>query len=120
MWTTRECIRQFEQLMPSAVTKRKGQDVQVIRQIQLFGKHSKYETAPLERALKRAFGSKAELFTKSRAGNQPKTAVVAASSSGSTAWVLANYDTRAMADTGPKYARFRPARPTDELYTWEV
>ncbi|ETI24750.1 hypothetical protein G647_04120 [Cladophialophora carrionii CBS 160.54] len=119
MWSVDHCTQQFQKLVQPAFSKRKGQDVHVIREVQLFVKHSKYETTPLETQLKQAFGDRT-LFPKHRSEDRLKTAVIAVSSSGSRAWVLSNYNTHPGRGRGPPYQRYRPSRPRDEILTWEA
>jgi hypothetical protein len=119
MWSVDHCTEQFRKLVYPAFSKRKGQDVHVVRRVQLFVKHSKYETTPLEAALKQAFGHKM-LFPYQASNESLRTAVIAVSSSGSKAWVLSNYNTHAGRDRGPRYQRYRPGRPQDEIATWEA
>lgn len=47
--------------------------------------------------------------------------MTAVSSSGSNAWLLPNYGTvNGKEDRGPKYQRYRPAKPLNELAVWEA
>lgn len=120
-WTVDQCIQTFQELVDPVYTKRKLQGLHSVRYVQLFVKHSKYETAPLERALKVAFDAKTRLFPANISHGRLKTAVTAVSSSGSNAWVLSNYATLpGQEGRGPRYKCYRPNRPQDELRTWEA
>jgi hypothetical protein len=120
MWPVDKCIQAFKSLVEPAFTLRRGQTLHVVRRIQLFVKHSKYETKPLEAALKTVFGGNKPLFGwHNPNAEQPlNTAVMATTSAGSRARLLANYNTRA--GPKPKYRRLRPYNSAEEIYSWEA
>lgn len=118
-WSVDRCIEQFKLLVPTAFSKRKGQEMKGIRRIQLLVKHSKYETTPLEAALVNSFG-RAKLFDGEDSTARLRTAVTAVSSSGSRAWLLSNYNSLQGSGFKPDYHRYRPQSPEDEVLTWEA
>jgi hypothetical protein len=91
-----------------------------VRRIQLFVKHSRYETKPLEAVLKTIFGHDRPLFGEREVdAEQPlNTGVMATTSAGSQARLLANYNTRA--SPGQNYKRLRSYHPKEEIATWEA
>lgn len=118
MWPLDKCIQKFRRMAPLVFAKRKGQDTKIFKNIQLAFKHSRYETTPMEKELQKLFGEDVRLFTGPGQSTCLHTAVLAASSSGSNAWVLASYN--ASPSRGPRYSRYRPDEPPNEIHTWEA
>ncbi|KAI8948038.1 hypothetical protein F4801DRAFT_474669 [Xylaria longipes] len=128
LWSIEECIERFRTLVGKAFTPRKGQDMHVIRHLQLLIKRSKYETRPIEDALRSAFGDGNLFGNRQKNGSQRlKVAVAAVSEAGTRSLVLSNYN--ANDDSGSpifgeksksNYERYRPTRREDELRVWEA
>ena len=91
-----------------------------MKYFQIFVRHSRYETQPLEKALKKVFGAETLLFGRPQhqGAQRLKVAVSATTAAGSMAYVLSNYNTRL--SRGLKYKRFRPDDPQDEMKVWEA
>jgi hypothetical protein len=127
LWSVEKCTRKFKALAGQAFTKRKGQNMRLVRYVQLFAKKSRYETKPLERALLESFGYETPLFgARADALGRLNVAVTATTTSGNQAYVLSNYNTRAgrtnsgREDSLTLYRRYRPNQQRDELRVWEA
>lgn len=122
-----DCERQFSSLSREAFTLRKGQGLKVYRRLQQLYNRSKYETKPLEKALKDVFTDDAVLFGHHTRETKLKVAVTATSCSGGRTILLSNYNakdvpspTAGRKDAAVQYLRFRPNSPRDEIRTWEA
>ncbi|EMC99209.1 hypothetical protein BAUCODRAFT_146182 [Baudoinia panamericana UAMH 10762] len=119
-WTVEECIEQFTTFCKQAFTLRRGIGVPVIGQLVSHYNHSRYETQPLEDALKTAFTHEQYLFGGRRAdpgSTSTKVAVTATAAAGQSV-VLSNYNrlcTRKL-----PYHFQRPDNLDTELKTWEA
>ena len=90
-WSVSQCIENFEDLCETAFTRRQGGNLPGIGWLVESHHHSRYETQPLQNALKEAFEDD-YLFGGPRIeGSEVEVAVVATSSTGSTV-VLSNYN----------------------------
>ncbi|KIW25374.1 uncharacterized protein PV07_08557 [Cladophialophora immunda] len=65
-WNVHMCMRTFEKLCKQAFTKRKGIGIPWVEHFVTVTNDSRYETAPIEKALKSAFGEDQDLFAGSR------------------------------------------------------
>ncbi|KAI9158039.1 Calcium-independent phospholipase A2-gamma [Paramyrothecium foliicola] len=128
LWSVDECIEKFKSLVVKVFTKRRAQKIQGLRYVEVMIKKSRYETKPLEDALRATFGED-KLFGKREKNGvrRLKVAVTAVSEAGQRAYVLSNYNVRnyatsSSASSGPKldYQRYRTQRPEDELKVWEA
>jgi len=94
-WSVEECITRFEELCERAFTRRVGGNIAVISWFIENYNHFKYETHPLEEALKSAFTESQYLFGGPRPTDTPnsdiKVGVTATSSAGSSV-LLTNYN----------------------------
>jgi hypothetical protein len=120
-----DCDQLFTQLSRQAFTLRKGQNLHFFRHVQLLVKKSKYESRPLNQALKSTFTSDSVLFGRPAAQDRLKVAVTATSGSGSQAYVMSNYNTKNRRSSkderkGASYIRYRPDNPSNEIKIWEA
>jgi hypothetical protein len=94
-WSVGECITHFEELCDKAFTRRVGGNIPGLGWFIDNYNHSKYETQPLEEALKSAFTETQYLFGGPRTTDVPncdiKVGVTATSSAGSSV-LLTNYN----------------------------
>lgn len=94
-WSVEECTRHFEGLCRQAFTRRTGSNIPGVGWFVDNYNHSKYETRPLEEALKTAYTENEYLFGGARPhasfGTDVKVAVTATSAAGS-AVVFGNYN----------------------------
>ena len=94
-WSVEECIAYFEELCDKAFTRRVGGNIPGLGWFIDNYNHSKYETQPLEEALKSAFTESQYLFGGPRTTDVPssdiKVGVTATSSAGSSV-LLTNYN----------------------------
>ena len=99
-WSVAECIGHFENLCEEIFTPRVGANPAIIGTLVEGFHHSRYETQPMERALKAAFSENGFLFgglheERPQFGSRSQTlnvAVVAASVASNKAFVLSNYN----------------------------
>lgn len=120
-----DCERIFSHLSRQAFTLRKGQKLHFYRHVQLLVKKSKYESRPLNAALRSTFTSDSALFRCRTSQDRLKVAVTATSSSGSQAYVMSNYNTKNTRNSkddrkGASYTRYRPDQPYNEIKVWEA
>ncbi|KAF2969406.1 hypothetical protein GQX73_g4164 [Xylaria multiplex] len=128
LWSIEECIERFRNVISKAFTPRKGQDLRGIRHLQLFIKRSKYETKPIEGALRASFGEGNLFGNRWKNGSQRlKVAVAAVSEAGTRPIVLSNYNTsddhvspNPSEKSKLNYERHRPTQREDELKVWEA
>lgn len=125
-WTVSKCMNTFERLCRDAFTRRRGIGIPGIEHFVTIANDSRYETTPLERALKEAFGTDHNLFAGTRDDVQDqvmlqrvtKVAVVATTLAG-TPTVLTNYN-RIDEPDGNNYQYHRSDKPANGLRTWEA
>jgi hypothetical protein len=94
-WSVEECINHFEELCEKAFTRRLGGNLPGIGWFIENYNHSKYETQPLEDALKSAFTDSQYLFGGPRISNGSSSDIkvgVTATSSAGTSVLLTNYN----------------------------
>lgn len=117
----KECIVAFEALVQCAFTPRAGQKIQLIKQLQKYIKRSKYETRPLEDALKQVFAPEQPLFGQRTfpEADRLNVAVTATSSTGSLGYILSNYNTKTSSNIA-RCQRYRPESSWNELSAWEA
>jgi hypothetical protein len=113
-WTVKECIERFQLMCRAAFTPRFGTGSFLTRRIVESHFHSRYETSPLERALKEAFTDDEYLFggPKRNMISQIKVAVTATSASGRTPIVFGNYNR-----LSPAYEKGKIVRPISGIET---
>lgn len=124
-WSVQRCIKNFESLCKDAFTKRKGIGLPGIEFLVSASNHSRYETRPLETALRSAFGEDS-LFGGLRemsdqdhyADLTTKVAVVTTTTNG-TVMLLTNYN-RMNAGDDSSYQFHRSEKPHAEMKTWEA
>jgi predicted acylesterase/phospholipase RssA len=120
-WTVEECCNHFQELCEKAFTRRAGGNIPAIGWLIENYNHSKYETQPLEDALRSAFSDEDYLFGGRRRdgslGSDIKVGVTATSSAGS-AVLLTNYN-RMSAEKLPYYFQ-RPENAEAEVKIWEA
>lgn len=131
-WTVNNCIHHFTDLCQRAFTERFGMNVPVLSALVENYHHSKYETAPLNQALREAFSEEDYLFGGPRESNQKTKVAVTATTAGNVS-ILANYN-RSCTDKrkvtyqitcftnrfSVPYTFLRPEKLTSELKTWEA
>ncbi|KAF7523041.1 hypothetical protein G7054_g11908 [Neopestalotiopsis clavispora] len=128
-WSVKECIQKFEELVKDAFTLRKGQRYAGICKVEMVVQNSKYETTPLEKALKEAFGNE-PLFGSSKTDPRAlNVAVTSTSEAGTLPYLFSNYNigsigareaTPATSLVEFNYKRDRPCDPNDELQVWQA
>jgi len=95
-WSVEECIEQFQSLCGEAFTRRTGSSLPIVGMLVENYHHSKYQTTPLETALKTAFSQDQNLFGGARVaescGSLVKVAVTATSLTGHKTYLFANYN----------------------------
>ena len=121
-WSVNKCVNQFETLCDKAFKKRKGTGFPGLDFLVTAANHSRYETKPLERAFRTAYGEE-NLFGGLRdqsdhLGFSTKVAVTTTTTNG-TVFVLANYN-RLNEDDGAAYQFQRAEKPHREIKTWEA
>lgn len=116
MKSVKECKKLFKRLVETAFTLRKGQKVQFVKRIQLLVKHSRYETRPLEDALKHVFDNDGALFP--QPPGKLRTGVLTTTGTGTVAMLCSNYN--AMSRSKGDFIRYRPIWPLWELDVWEA
>jgi predicted acylesterase/phospholipase RssA len=123
-WSVDECLRHFFTLCTKAFTKRRGVGFPGLDFLVSASSHSRYQTQPLELALRSAFG-RDDLFGGIKAPGHrrhrdrtTKVAVTTTTTNG-TVFLLANYN---RADDGDcsSYQFYRAEKPQRELKTWEA
>lgn len=108
-WSVTECIDNFESLCEKMFTPRVGAKLAIIGTLVVGLHHSRYETQPMEEALKSAFSENRLLFgglqeERPQLGGRSQAmnvAVVAASVASNKALVLSNYNRPADANNFP-------------------
>jgi hypothetical protein len=90
-WSVDECMSHFQTLCAEAFTRRGGMNILGVNKVLESIHHSKYETRPLQKALKETFSEDDYLFGGPRVQNSRTKVAVTATSSGSVS-VLANYN----------------------------
>lgn len=123
-WTTRKCMRHFEELCDKAFTKRKGVGIPGLEYIISFSNHSRYETTPIESTLQEVFGADQNLFAGPRDALEDQAALqrltkvaVATVTTAGTVALLANYN-RVDEEEGQDYQFHRSEKPSAEMKTW--
>ncbi|KAK1756460.1 acyl transferase/acyl hydrolase/lysophospholipase [Echria macrotheca] len=129
-WSVAECIERFEGLCKEIFTPRVAANLAIIGTFSESYHHSRYQTKPMERALKSAFSENGLLFGGVQAerpefGNSAlrlNIAVIAASVASNKAFVLSNYNRPANTNfpVGASYHFQRPERMSQELKIWEA
>ncbi|KAK6220922.1 hypothetical protein LQW54_001842 [Pestalotiopsis sp. IQ-011] len=126
-WSVSECIEKFQALVKEAFTLRQGQNFKMIRHVELVVKKSKYETKPLESALRKAFEDE-QLFASGNVHPKAlKVAVTTTTEAGTVPHLFSNYNVgraaRSVVQKGMSplnYHRHRPGNPSEELKIWQV
>jgi hypothetical protein len=136
-WPIGTCVANFKELCGKAFTRRTGGNIPLIGFFVDNYNHSKYETTPLEGALKTAFSEDQHLFGGQRYDqiwDSPVKVAVTATLSSTSPALLANYNRqcddkckvrremllRASAKNSVSYQFQRPASVETELKTWEA
>ncbi|KAK4446666.1 acyl transferase/acyl hydrolase/lysophospholipase [Podospora aff. communis PSN243] len=129
-WSVAECIDHFERLCKTMFTPRLGAKLAIVGPIVGGFHHSRYETKPMERALKEVFSESRLLFGGAlgdglESGSRSRTlkvAVVASSVACNRAFVLSNYNRPADIGfpVGVSYHFQRPESASQELKVWEA
>ncbi|KAL4986567.1 hypothetical protein BDW68DRAFT_197978 [Aspergillus falconensis] len=122
--SVQDSIDEFRRLCKKAFTKRKGAGIPVLERIITASNHSKFETKPLEDALRSIYGDN-ELFGGSRHNMEPlclrrltKVAVTTTTTAASVV-VLANYN-RYGSTENQSYRFYRSEKPENEMKIWEA
>lgn len=125
-WRVDRCLKMFEQLCKKSFTKRTGIGIPGIEHVVIAANDSRYETTPIEKALKHAFGEDQNLFAGSRDDVQDSAmlqrltkAAVVTTTLGGTPTVLGNYNRSDDSETA-KYHYHRSEKPEHEMKTWEA
>jgi predicted acylesterase/phospholipase RssA len=124
-WPVDKCMGHFESLCRDAFRKRKGVGWPGIDFLVSASNHSRYQTKPLEDALKYAFGGE-HLFGGLRDLSNPeimstvrtRVAVTTTTTNGSV-FLLANYN-RINTVESSAYQFHRSEKPRDEIKIWEA
>ncbi|PVI00816.1 hypothetical protein DM02DRAFT_592134 [Periconia macrospinosa] len=119
--SVRECIESFETLCAKAFTRRTGGNLPFVGWVVDNYMHSRYETKPLEEALKTAFSEEEYLFggRKSPQSLLPNIKVAVTSTvSSNSAFVFSNYNRNC--DEKLSYQFYRPEGIQSELKIWEA
>lgn len=119
-----DSIYNFRRLCKKAFTKRKGAGIPVLERIITASNHSKFETKPLEDALRSIYGD-TKLFGGSRGNtDEPlclrrltKVAVTTTTTAASVV-VLANYNRHGSTEN-QSYRFYRSEKPESEMKVWE-
>ncbi|KAF3043355.1 hypothetical protein E8E11_008222 [Didymella keratinophila] len=120
-WSVHTCINNFKELCEKAFTRRFGSNMPFIGWFVDNINHSKYETTPLQEALKVAFTEDQYLFGGQRLDqnwSSPVKVAVTTTSSSSSPVVLANYNRRCEGKLSYQFQR--PEGVENELKTWEA
>lgn len=123
-WSVAKCTRRFEELCHKAFKPKKGMWIPGVEH--LLSLSNRYETAPIESALKEAFGQDRNLFAGARdyiddeaaLHRSTKVAVVTVTTAGTVA-LLANYN-RPDEEEGASYQFHRSEKPLGEIKIWQA
>ncbi|KAI9759344.1 MAG: hypothetical protein M4579_002402 [Chaenotheca gracillima] len=117
-WRVSACTAVFENLMKSAFTPRRGSKIPGVAKFVENRHNSKYETQPLEKALRESFSESELMFGGSRTEERITRVAVTASSVSGEPTLLTNYN-RSCEEKLPYHFQ-RPEKPSLELKTWEA
>ncbi|KAK1832963.1 acyl transferase/acyl hydrolase/lysophospholipase [Podospora conica] len=129
-WSVDDCIRRFQDLCEVIFTPRVGSKLHIVKTLVEGFHHSRYETRPMEKELKKAFSENCLLFGGTQeerpqfgdGSHSLSVAVVAASIADNKAFVLSNYNRPAdpQLPVGTSYHFQRPELASQELKIWEA
>lgn len=111
-------------LCKQAFTKRKGIGVPIVESIVSASNHSRYETKPLEQALREAYGEESlfggvrDLSDNNGVDRTTKVAVTTTTTNGKV-FLLTNYN-RINSDDSSAYQFHRAEKPHREILIWEA
>jgi len=117
-------MNQFTNLCKEAFTKRKGIGVPIVESIVSASNHSRYETKPLESALRRAYGEE-RLFGGVRdlsdnyGVDRTTKVAVTTTTTNAKVFLLTNYN-RINSDDSSAYQFQRAEKPHREILIWEA
>ncbi|KAL3429839.1 hypothetical protein BDV09DRAFT_202723 [Aspergillus tetrazonus] len=122
--SVQDSIYNFRRLCKKAFTRRKGAGIPVLERIITASNHSKFETKPLEDALRSIYGD-TKLFGGSRGNMEEplclrrltKVAVTTTTTAASVV-VLANYNRHGSTEN-QSYRFYRSEKPESEMKVWE-